>query len=332
MVSHFEFIKADRSFDAPLSEFLKIQSSGGSHGITLSREPSYFDALSVEGSSNDVIAVKDSSRIVAVATRSEKLCFVNGRPTMLGYLSNLRIAPEFRRGAILAKGFRFLKELHQAGQAKLYLTTVVSDNLAALDLLTSQRAGLPSYKPAGKLITYLIGRIPGSDHQDIRRAAVSDIPAVVDFLQRFGSKQQFFPFYTESDLTNSAGILKGLKISDILIASDADGISGTLAIWNQNSYRRWITQNPGDYRLLSLICVKDNDNAIFEKLLRKALDQSPNTQLAIALHQRHPLTAVVKRYSLGALPADLFVVHWQDGTENYQALKDLIPYLELGSL
>jgi len=155
-MSRFEFKIATREDDAALRELLAATPMHGDIELAFAREPSYFDASAVDGKYVQVVSVfdKKSRRLIGMGSRAINPCYVNGQVTNVGYLSALRLLPEYRgKAALLARGYQFFRELHNDHRAPFYLTTVAADNTPAIKLLTTQRAGLPIYHPLGKYCT-----------------------------------------------------------------------------------------------------------------------------------------------------------------------------------
>src|SRR5690606_32452819 len=123
--------------------------------ISFQNEPSYFAAARIGSQLTQTIVVRDTAsrgdaEIVGMATRSVRNAWVNGTSMDIGYLSSLRLKPEVRSTRILARGYQFLKELHETDhRVPWYYTSIISDNIPAIRTLTSGRAGLPHYRHAG---------------------------------------------------------------------------------------------------------------------------------------------------------------------------------------
>jgi hypothetical protein len=115
-------------------------------------------AAVVDGFSRQVVACRDQNtgRIFGFGCRSLRELYVNGQPTVVGYLSSLRVLPEYRNRGLVARGYAFFRRLHADGRTPFYLTTIAEGNETALQILTSGRAGLPMYHAAGRYHTIAI--------------------------------------------------------------------------------------------------------------------------------------------------------------------------------
>src|SRR5207244_4156096 len=101
-------------------------------------------------------------------------------------------------------------------RARFYFTTIAAGNKVALRMLTSGRAGLPMYHPAGVYHTLAIplprrpsppAAVPGLT---IRSACRADLPSILDFLTEAGPRRQFFPRYWRDDFLAPDGLLRGI--------------------------------------------------------------------------------------------------------------------------
>src|SRR5262245_46354938 len=157
-MSRFHMDLATRCDDAELRRLLASTPMPGAVTVSFRREPSFFEAAAVDGEFSQTVVARDCEEacIAGFGTRSIRQRYVNGVPTAIGYLSGLRLLPQYRNQGLLARGFRFFRQLHQDGRAQLYLTTIGADNATALDALTSGRAGLPRYHFAGVYQTAVI--------------------------------------------------------------------------------------------------------------------------------------------------------------------------------
>jgi len=362
---------AKPSDDVELRAALREMPMPGTIQTAFLREPSFFEALKVEGRYNEVIIGRDGKTgcIVGLGSRSVKTVFINGRPTPLGYLSSLRLAEEYRGGMNLAQGYRFLRERHRDGRTKLYITTIMEDNTTARTILTSGRCGLPMYHDYGRFCCMVINprqRLKPfpSEALEIRPVMQEDVPVIIRFWQQEGARKQFFPEYNALDLLFGDGLLHRLELKDILLAFSEQELVGTVAAWDQKSFRQnvvtgynkrltllrlpynWIARllgypilpPPGskpDYFNLSLICIREDRPHIFASLLARLTKQyqSRYALFMAGLHERDPLLSVLRQYRHFSYASRLYVVCWEDGEEDFANLdRQRVPYLELGAL
>ena len=367
---HVEVFNAKPTDDAALRNLLWKIPMPGPIQVKYLRDPSFFDALRVEGNESTVVTGRDTdtNQIVGVGSRSIKNGYINGKPASIGYLSSLRLVEEYRNGTLLARGYRLLKENHLTGTTKLYLTTIIEKNKKVREILLSRRAGLPSYHPFGQYKCMAISNSFKRENKrvnklDIRNLTGADIPALLRFFEVEGAKKQFFPQYTVNNFTSNDGLLKGLSCENIIAGFSEGKLVGTAALWNQQPFRQSMVSGYSrtlvqfrqiynvfagflkypklpsvgsilDYRFLSLVCIKDNNPEIFAELFKTLLQQNQQhfSFIMAGLHTKDPLLTVLNRYPHFSYSSELFVVSWEDGEDDFKMLDNRVPYLELGSL
>lgn len=370
-MSRYRFDLATPADDASLRRILAETPMDGHIAVSFRREPSYFRAAAVDGRFRQVVTARDAEqgRPVGFGSRSISRRYVNGAAQDVGYLSSLRLLAEHRNRGLVARGYRYFRQLHADGRTPLYLTTIADGNEASLAILTSGRAGLPVYHPAGKYHT-LVLPLGGRSRKVPRRAAEirparhEDVPQIVAFLNATGPRRQFFPRYEPHDFFTGEGALAGLEPQDLLLAFRGERLVGTLAAWDQHAFRqsvvhgyrgamRWTRPaynawaawqgwprlpDPGKafhYLTAALGVVEDDEIAVFETLLDGLLIRAAGgaaDHLLVGLHERDPLLAAARRRAVACYTTLLYLVCWPDGDETLASLDDRCPYLELGSL
>ena len=193
----------------------------------------------------------------------------------------------------------------------------------------------------------------------VRRACIQDVPVILDFIRNNGRQRQFYPSYTERDITGT-GLLKDLTIEDIFLAFEGPRIVGTLTAWDQTGFRQWYLNDqeavldpldkygnnnnwpqpdpktPFNERILALICIKDDRPIVFTKLLRAVKevynDPASPSYLWLGLHENDPLKEAIKHEKYFRMTSHIFLVFWQEDEMDANRLKGGVPYLELGSL
>jgi hypothetical protein len=248
-MSRYAFALATREDDAALRARMAKDRMEGAIAVSFRREPSYFDGCRVQGDVTQVVKCVDSltGALTGLGSRSTAPAHVDGAAKSIGYLSDLRVAPEYRRGTLLARGYRYFRALHDADPVPFYTTVIYDGNARALETLATPgggRAGLPHYREWGRLLTPAL-------HLDfaVKPAAVAGVTVergsrerlaqIVGFLNRWQSRKQFAPVYRESDFGDrSQGRFRGLTAGDFYLAMRGRRIVGTIAVWDQSAFRQ----------------------------------------------------------------------------------------------
>src|SRR5262249_31945621 len=97
-MSRFRFDLATPADDAELRRVLAARPMPGGIGVGFRRDPSWFAAAVVDGHFRQVVVCRDDERgrMVGFGCRSVRRLYVNGAGTDVGYLSSLRVLPEYR--------------------------------------------------------------------------------------------------------------------------------------------------------------------------------------------------------------------------------------------
>jgi hypothetical protein len=344
----------------------------GRIAVGFRREPSWFAAAVVEGYFRQVVACRDldTGRLIGFGCRSIRRVYLNGQPADIGYLSSLRVLPAYRNIGLVARGYAFFRKLHADCRVPFYLTTIAEGNETALKILTSGRAGLPTYHPAGRYHTIAlalprrppnVSELPGVS---LRPATADDLPALRDLLATEGPRRQFFSRYEHDDFLSAEGRLRGLTLDQIILAERSGRPVGMIAAWDQHAIRQSVIEGysgwlkwvrpvyntwqsmrgasalpaPGQplrYLSAALPLVADNDPDVFAALLaevRRRFGGGPASHLLIGLHEADPLLPIARRWETACYTTFLYLVAWPDGEKQRSALDARPPYLELGTL
>jgi hypothetical protein len=361
--SRFEIALANAEDDRELRELLRNSPVPGQISVTFEREPSFFNSCRIRGDFFQACVGRDrrTGKIIGLGTRSVAPAFVNGEATGLGYLADLRLEQQYRGGALIVRGYRFLRQLHEDCRTRFYMTVIFSENHAALTTIASGRAGLPRYHDQG------IIHCPGINIRraqpairascEIVRGSEDLLPKIVGCLNRNNSRRQFAPIHTVEMFRNR---WRHFRIEDFHVALRGSSVVGVVGCWDQSSFKqtrivgygsrlRWmvplanlarpLTRAPRyprvgqevPYFYLSFIAIDGDDLRVFRALLRSAYNAAAGAgylYAILALHERDPLLPALSDYSLTPFSARLFCVTFDDGEDLVRELDGRVPYLE----
>ena len=348
----------------------------GAVSVSFRREPDYFAGSAVQGESVQVIVCIDDAtgKLVGMGSRALRHAYVNGEVQRIGYLSDLRGDARYRGGTLLARGYRYLRELHLADPVPVYYSMILEGNTRALENLTKERCGLPRYDDLGRFLTPLLRlefpkppvRVHGvSFHQ----ATAAQLPEILDFVGRRQAQKQFAPRWSVADFGSPR--LRGLSASDFYLAIRDHRIVGTLAAWDQGSFRQTHVERystglrllrpfynglarltpakslpaPGEriaHLYLAFAAVEDDSPEVFRGLLRSLYRDrrgGPWHYLVAGLHERDPLAPVLDEYRRIPAAGRLFAVRYPQDTlgglpapARVGPLDDCVPYVEIATI
>ena len=367
-----DFTLATPADDEALRRLLRENPIPGSISLTFEREPCYFDASAIEGPFHQTIVARETATgsVIALGNRSVRKLFLNGRPQDIGYMSQLRVRPDYGKGLYLARGlaggFKKYHQLHQDGRAPFYLMSVIEDNLPARRLLLS---GLPEYpyvKEYARMLTYAIYPVRQKHTLDLPRSLQlvrgSDEYAdgIVGCLNRNGARKQLAPYWNCESLFTS-----NLSPTDFFVVLTGERVVGCVACWDQNAFKQTVVRGYSSslarwrkllnmfssfgawpylpepnttlhYSYASHLAIDDNDPIIFDALVRAVYNynlEQKYSYFMIGLAETNPLRSVVKAYRPLTYVSQLYLVMWDDGHEFIEAVdKSLIPAPEIAVL
>ena len=359
-MARYHFRAAGPDDDGALRARMAADWMRGALSVSFRREPSYFAGSALQGEVVQVHVGVDggSGAVIGMGARAMTQLFVNGQPRRVGLLSDLRLAPEARGGTLVARGYKVLRQLHEADPVDFYVTAILDGNRAALQSLASGRAGLPSYRDFGRMLTPAI-------HLDLprpalsapgvllRRAGDSDATALHELLDRAARRRQFARV--------PQGLPPGLRMDDFFVAERGSRLVAALAAWDQQALRQthieaytpWLAAlrplynaaaallplkalpPPGGripYLYLASVAMLDDDLGLWRALLRHAyreLRRGPWHYAITALHESDPLAAALRDYRAIAAAGRLFVVHYAEGADAADRIDRRTPYLDM---
>jgi hypothetical protein len=330
MSLRFRLASADD--DAALRRAFSATPMEGGMRLAFEREPSFFEALRVQGDATQVIICEDTntSEIIAIGTRCLGDAYVNGTLQRVGYLSDLRILPKWRKGTVLARGWKFLRSLDEDGIVDLYHTALFAENADARAALTQARASVPQYHPLGAFITAGIhpcrSAPPASPRLlHITRGTASELPRIVGFLNAHNSSRQFAPVHRVEDFA-PGGRWRDFRAEDFFLVRNGADLCGVAGVWDQAGFKqtrvlsysgkwRWLYHlsrlthrflpvprlpSPGEHFRFGYGCFMagpSRDPHVFRLLVHAMRHEASKrgwAHLLLSLHENDPLAPLLK--------------------------------------
>jgi len=367
--SRFRLELAEPGDDAALRARMAAERMEGDIAVSFRREPDFFAGCRVQGDATQVVKCTDlaSGELVGLGSRSTAFAHVDGARLRIGYLSDLRLAAEYRRGPLVARGYRVLRRLHADDSVPFYTTVIYDGNAPAFAALIGGRAGLPRYVDWGRFLTpalrldFAVAQAPLAGIS-LGKGSPSRLADIVAFLNREAASKQFSPVYRIEDFPG--GRFRGLAAENFFLAVRGERIVGTLAAWDQAAFRQTHVERYSarlallrpfynalaavsplrplpaggaqiPYLYLSCLVTENNNVAVFRFLLRAALEElrrGPWSFAVAGLHEADPLAAVLEELRAERAAGRLFVVHYPEEPLGIERPAQRVPYLEAGCL
>jgi hypothetical protein len=355
--------------DAAIRALLRREPLPGRIRLAYEREPEFWTGCEVTGEDCRVLVARhpDSGEIIGLACRSVRHMFINGRPQRLGYLGQLRVDARFRGRWLVSRGFSQLKELHDRDPLPGYLVSLVAGNREAVGVLVrNRRRAFPAFHAAADYCTLAIAinrtKPPFNAGVEISVPHLDELAEIAAFLQRNGSRRQFFPIWTKEGLARLSSF--GLSVADLRIARRGGDILGLAGLWDQSGYKQTIVHgysgwlkaaaplynlgaacvrraalpHPGEKlrsAYASLICIANDEIAIFRALLCELYNLARSRRLSyllVGLDSRDPLLPAAREYAHVSYPTRLYVAEWPDGERVYEQLDARPAYVDIATL
>lgn len=365
------FELATEADEAGLRRLLRENPIPGSIALSFEREPNYFAASALEGPFHQTIVAREAETgsVIACGNRAVRPLFVNGAVRDIGYMSQLRVRPDYGQGLYLARGlaggFKQYQALHQDGRAPFYLLSVIEANVPARRLLTSGLAGYPQMRAYTRLFTYAVyplrAKPPLQLPRSLRliRGVETYAAQIVECLNRNGARKQFAPYWTLDSL-----FAFNLKVSDFFLALDGERVVGCLACWDQSAFKQTIVRGysgalarwrglvnlasraglapslpepntPLHYCYASHVAIDEDDPLIFAALVRALYNHTVAgrySYFTLGLAEANPLRARVERYRPIVYISQLYLVTWEAGQTAVAQVDDRLPAPEIALL
>ncbi len=249
-MTDIEIRLAEPEDDEELRRILRESPMAGDISLSFEREPDYFIGAQVTAPENQIIVAKDleSMKIVGTGSRSLRPLYVNAEVQTIGYLSQVRIDPNYRamrKG--LVKAFEYLHDLHRDGASPFYFTSIFEDNLPARRLFTRGLPGLPKLFEYARMHTLAIysrrkkREVQPDQSFKVARGSERYREAILDCLQRNHARYHFAPYWREDLIFNRVNT-PGLSPEEFFIALHGEQVIGCLALWDQGKFKQTVVR------------------------------------------------------------------------------------------
>lgn len=329
------------------------------------RAPDYFLSADVMYSQSRlrVAERRSDGAVLGLFNLGMRQVYVDGEARQIPYAADMRIAGECQGSRLLVYVSRAVRELVGEGW---YQSVILEDNQRSRQVFEGGRAGMPQYRPLGRLCTYTVTacRRRLSTLPLPRVATPADIPAMNRLVRRLAAAYQFLPAYDFNDLLLGSRHFAGLSLDDFLVLPAEDGeLRGMAGLWNQKAFKQtrvvdysrtiallrpfynWCSRWWGGFQLpargqtvnyLSLHSplTQPEDQDGFRALLQAAWQQTRQrgyAALALTLAAEDPRNAVLTDFRSVPLRATHYTVAY-DPAHQPQLDNTRIPYFECGRL
>lgn len=201
--------------------------------VRYQRAPSFFRLLRYQSPRSHVVIAEKDGEVRACATMSVRPGWVDGRPVEVGYLGDLRIAPDrkllvlWRR--VFAKVIAVAAQLEDVG-CEHFVTAVMDENTLARAALIARRRDGPVYLPLAPFqMRNVLARVPFWPRERAfraRRATVADLDRVRAFWEESETKKRYG---WRGDLDRRLVAWDDFSIASFVLVEDRSGALAAMA-------------------------------------------------------------------------------------------------------
>ncbi len=233
---------AENSDDDALCRLMEECPMGKRIRVTFRRRGGFFKGARVQSEDPFIYgAFEENGKAIGAFSAGNRRVWIDGKVQAVRYLADLRIHPEHRNGRWLARGFRKVNELLGDGFAQ---TLVLSDNKKAKTLLTSRRAGLPSYHPTGTYRTLFFGKKSRrfTTPFEIRKASRDDAAIIQELHEQHASRYRLSPVLDFSS-EMGYGYFQGLSWEDFYLGFRDGQLVAMVGVWDQSGFKQLVVES-----------------------------------------------------------------------------------------
>lgn len=229
--------------EAELRALLRRVVMPGAVRVAFTREPRYAAGDGIAGGDDFTVVARRDGRVVGLGRLAVRRHYRNGEVQRIGYLGELRTAPETpERPRAIRDGFARLAEVTAGARLDACFTSIATDNVRARRVLENGgRFGLPLYRPLADLVT-LVAPVPSgtstAGHAAARRGGDTDREELAAFL-RHGAREAHLTL-TWDDALWAALARHGVTPADFCIVYRQGRIVSAAAVWDQRPFRQTV--------------------------------------------------------------------------------------------
>lgn len=345
----FTLTRAEKKDAADIEKIMKSGSFRGGIEIQYLRGKDPLASFEKEGTEAFmyILREKEHGEAVGMGGCIIRPAFVNGEIRRAGYLTGLKVIPEYQRRVLcIPEIYRFLYEETKA-HVDFYYSSILKENVAALLLLEKRHKNMPEYRFLDTYTVYFCktGNFKIANYQ----VAKCDFSQAEEFYIKEAQKYNLtYPSLSSNDLKNA----------DFYGIYENSQLLGIGYLLNQQEYKEYVIKNySGVYKYISKfptrllkypsfpkenhsadytsmgIMVKDNNIELAYEMIVQLLKNSPERDfIMLGLLEKDPLNKVFSRIKNIKYQSRIYHVTWDKEDKTTDELKEALLKLEVAFL
>ena len=246
--------RAEPRDNADLCRLFESVSMESDLELSIRRDPDFFALYRIQGPAWECWLGETDRGLAGLGAIVVRDGYLNGRPTRIGYLGDLRVASDLQGRKLVPRFYGpILRDAARKFGCDVFLTTIIASNRRAIRALTGARArqaGIPPYelvRPFGIRAVYLTVPLPrGRSRFAVEPATQADVAELADFLDADGRSRPFGYAFSQEELRRRLEEWPGLDVSSFYLARAADGsLAGCAAVWDPERVKRTMVKGYG---------------------------------------------------------------------------------------
>jgi hypothetical protein len=234
--------------NAPLLELFGAVPMRGELVLATQRSPDFFRLYDLQRGTVEPWVYGTRERLDGMGTFFVREGWLDGRPTRVGYLGDLRTRFAARRERGVARFYGpLLEECAERLGVDSFLTAVMASNAPALGALVRRKAARvaqPHYtllrRFSAASVHFTRRRTPRPGPYTVRQATPEDVPAMAALLERDHRARPFGYRYDLGELEHRLAHWPGLSVRDCYLAFAPDGaLVGCTSAWDPSAVKRY---------------------------------------------------------------------------------------------
>lgn len=243
--------RAERADNEDLCRLFESISMEADLDLSIRRNPDFFALYRIQGRAWECWVGETQKGVGGMGAIVVRDGYLGGRPARIGYLGDLRLAPDFQGQKLVPRFYGpILRDAATRYGCDVFLTTIIASNRRAIRALTGPRArsaGIPPYEPVrsfGIRAVHLTVPLPRPPSRFVvEQATAGCVSELADFLDADGRRRPFGYAMSELELHRRLQDWPGLEISSFYIARDRDGaLVGCVALWDPGAVKRTVVR------------------------------------------------------------------------------------------
>lgn len=225
--------------------------------LSMQRQPSYLAVSHLQYNRSEtkvIVLEKHPEQVLGMLNIGWKYCYINEKPDVIRYISDLKIHPNYRGKHLFAFLIEYLKET--LATDSMVQTVVLSRYHKLQHILYEPRLNFPAAFPYDIVDIYSISQIPQQKNFEQYHFEVlskAQIPDLHKFRDRLKAEFNFLPTYDFNVLLEgNSAFWKNMHARDFYVVyNSVNQIVGFYGLWDQQAFKQmYISSSHQFYRYI----------------------------------------------------------------------------------